>query len=102
MFLKQPEKSFKKISKLFLTAVALCLIFLRQVFEAASAKSDAVRFAEVREKEAEAAIRNVLESIAAGRKNKSTATNPQADRTSSLTIVSDPFCGFLPDLDLLL
>ena len=47
------------------------------MFEAASAKSDAIRLAEVREKEAEAAIRNVLESIEAGRKNKSTATNPQ-------------------------
>jgi len=48
-----------------------------QVFEAASAKSDALRFAELTEKEANAAIRNVLESIDAGRKNKSTATNPQ-------------------------
>lgn len=50
-----------------------------KVFEAAAAKSDAVRFAEMREKEAEAAIRNVLESIDAGRKNKSTATNPQVE-----------------------
>ena len=47
------------------------------MFEAASAKSDALRFAELTEKEANAAIRNVLESIDAGRKNKSTATNPQ-------------------------
>jgi hypothetical protein len=47
------------------------------MFEAASAKSDAIRMAELREKEAEAAIRNVLESIEAGRKNKATATNPQ-------------------------
>jgi hypothetical protein len=49
------------------------------MFEAAAAKSDAVRFAETREKEAEAAVRNVLESIAAGRKNKVTATNPQVE-----------------------
>ena len=55
------------------------------MFEAASAKSDAVRFAEVREKEAEAAIRNVLESIEAGRKNKVTATNPQVRPTLLLS-----------------
>jgi len=48
-----------------------------QVFEAAAAKSDALKFAEVNEKEAVAAINNVLESIEAGRRNKSTSTNPQ-------------------------
>jgi hypothetical protein len=48
-----------------------------QVFEAATIKSDSLRFAELKEKEANAAINNVLESIDAGRKNKVTATNPQ-------------------------
>jgi len=48
-----------------------------QVFEAASAKSAALKFAELNEKEASAAINNVLESIDAGRRNKTTATNPQ-------------------------
>jgi len=48
-----------------------------QVFEAAAAKSDALKFAELNEKEAVAAINNVVESIEAGRRNKSTATNPQ-------------------------
>ena len=40
-------------------------------------KSDALRFAEIKEREANASINNVLESIDAGRKNKVTATNPQ-------------------------
>jgi len=48
-----------------------------QVFEAASAKSAALKFAELNEKEAAACINNVLESIDAGRRNKTTATNPQ-------------------------
>lgn len=48
-----------------------------KVFEAATIKSDALKFAEMKEKEAIASINNVLESIDAGRKNKATATNPQ-------------------------
>lgn len=48
-----------------------------KVFEAATIKSDALKFAEIKEKEAIASINNVLESIDAGRKNKATATNPQ-------------------------
>jgi len=47
------------------------------VFEAASAKSDASKLAELKEKEVNAAINNVLESIDAGRKNKATSTNPE-------------------------
>ena len=64
------------------------------MFEAASAKSDAVRFAEVREKEAEAAVRNVLESIEAGRKNKATATNPQVRPTLKLLSAEFRFTVF--------
>jgi len=48
-----------------------------EMFEAAVAKSDAVKAAEIREREAMAAIDNVIESIAAGRKNRVTSTNPQ-------------------------
>jgi len=48
-----------------------------QVFEAASAKSAALKFAELNERDASASINNVLESIDAGRRNKTTATNPQ-------------------------
>jgi len=48
-----------------------------QVFEAASAKSKALKLAEKREKEALSAINNVVESIEAGRRNKTTATNPE-------------------------
>lgn len=48
-----------------------------KVFEAATAKSDALKFAELKDKEATAAINNVLESIEAGRRNKTTSTNPQ-------------------------
>jgi len=48
-----------------------------EVFEAATTKSEALRFAELKDREATAAIKNVLESIDAGRRNKSTATNPQ-------------------------
>lgn len=47
------------------------------MFAAGAAKSDALRFADYRDKEATAAINNVLESIEAGRKNSVTATNPQ-------------------------
>jgi len=47
------------------------------VFEAASAKSEASKLAELKEKEVNAAINNVLESIDAGRKNKATSTNPE-------------------------
>jgi len=47
------------------------------VFDAASIKSDAIKLAELRDKEANAAVSNVLESISAGRKNKATSTNPQ-------------------------
>ena len=46
-----------------------------KMFEAAVAKSDATKCAEIKEREAVAAIENVIEMIAAGRKNKSTATN---------------------------
>jgi len=45
------------------------------MFEAAVAKSDATRLADLKEKEAIAAIENVIEIIAAGRKNKVTANN---------------------------
>jgi len=48
-----------------------------EMFEAAVTKSDAVKAAEIREREAMAAIDNVIESIAAGRKNRVTSTNPQ-------------------------
>ena len=48
-----------------------------KMFEAARAKSDATKCAEIKEKEAIAAIENVIEIIAAGRKNKITATNPE-------------------------
>jgi len=48
-----------------------------QVFDAATAKSNALKLAEKREKEALAAINNVVESIEAGRRNKTTATNPE-------------------------
>jgi len=48
-----------------------------QVFEAATAKSDALKLSDKKEKEALAAIRNVAESIEAGRRNKTTATNPE-------------------------
>ena len=47
------------------------------MFEAATAKSDALKLAERKEKEALAAINNVAESIEAGRRNKTTATNPE-------------------------
>jgi len=46
-----------------------------KMFEAAVAKSDATKCAEIKEREAVAAIENVIEMIAAGRKNKSTANN---------------------------
>ena len=46
-----------------------------KMFEAAVAKSDATKCAEIKEREAVAAIENVIEIIAAGRKNKSTANN---------------------------
>ena len=46
-----------------------------KMFEAAVAKSDATKCAEIKEKEAVAAIDNVIEIIAAGRKNKATANN---------------------------
>merc|ERR1712012_36959 len=46
------------------------------MFEAAVAKSDATKAAEIKEREAIAAIDNVIESIAAGRKNRTTSTNP--------------------------
>lgn len=45
------------------------------MFEAAVAKSDATKLADLKEKEAIAAIENVIEIIAAGRKNKVTANN---------------------------
>jgi mitofilin len=48
-----------------------------QVFEAATAKSDALKLADKKEKEALAAIRNVADSVEAGRRNKTTATNPE-------------------------
>jgi len=48
-----------------------------KMFEAAVAKSDATKLAEMKEKEAIASIENVIESIAAGRKNTATATNPE-------------------------
>ena len=47
-----------------------------EMFEAAVAKSDATKAAEIKEREAIAAIDNVIESIAAGRKNRTTSTNP--------------------------
>lgn len=47
-----------------------------EMFEAAMAKSDAVKAAEIKEREAVAAIDNVIESISAGRKNRTTSTNP--------------------------
>ena len=47
-----------------------------EMFEAAVSKSDAVKAAEIKEREAIAAIDNVIESIAAGRKNRTTSTNP--------------------------
>jgi len=47
-----------------------------EMFEAAVNKSDAVKAAEIKEREAIAAIDNVIESIAAGRKNRTTSTNP--------------------------
>ena len=46
-----------------------------KMFEAAVAKSDAAKCAEIKEKEAVAAIENVIEIIAAGRKSKATANN---------------------------
>merc|ERR1719470_684143 len=46
-----------------------------KMFEAAVAKSDATKCAEIKEREAVAAIENVIEMIAAGRKNKATANN---------------------------
>merc|ERR1719470_127075 len=46
-----------------------------KMFEAAVAKSDATKCAEIKEREAVAAIENVIEMIAAGRKNKTTANN---------------------------
>ena len=49
----------------------------QEMFEAAVAKSDAVKAAEIKEREALAAIDIVIESISAGRKNRSTSTNPQ-------------------------
>lgn len=45
------------------------------MFEAAMQKSDAIKAAEIREKEAIAAIDNVIEMISTGRKNKATSTN---------------------------
>ena len=60
-----------------------------KIFEAAVAKSDATKFAEFKEKEAVAAIDNVIEIIAAGRKNKTTATNPElliAEETTNRAI----------------
>ena len=48
-----------------------------KMFEAAMAKSDANRYAEYQEKEAVAAIDNVIEIISAGRKNKITSNNLQ-------------------------
>jgi len=47
-----------------------------EMFEAAIAKSDSLKMAQIREREAAAAIDNVIESIAAGRKNRITSTNP--------------------------
>ena len=47
-----------------------------EMFDAAVTKSDAVKAAEIKEREAIAAIDNVIESIAAGRKNRTTSTNP--------------------------
>jgi mitofilin len=47
-----------------------------EMFEAAITKSDAVKAAEIKERAALAAIENVIESIAAGRKNRTTSTNP--------------------------
>merc|ERR1719150_851487 len=47
-----------------------------EMFEAAVAKSDATKAAEIKEREAIASIDNVIESIAAGRKNRTTSTNP--------------------------
>jgi len=46
-----------------------------RMFEAAVAKSDATKLADLKEKEAIAAIENVIQMIAAGRKNKITANN---------------------------
>merc|ERR1712106_328931 len=46
-----------------------------KMFEAAVAKSDAAKCAEIKEKEAVTAIENVIEIIAAGRKSKATANN---------------------------
>ena len=48
-----------------------------EMFIAAKTKSDKNRTAENSEKRAKVAIANVVESIAAGRKNKITATNPK-------------------------
>jgi len=45
------------------------------MFEAAMEKSDAVKAAEIREKEAIAAIDNVIEMISSGRKNRATSSN---------------------------
>jgi len=47
-----------------------------EMFDAAVAKSDAVKAAEIREKEAIAAIDNVIESISTGRINRTTSSNP--------------------------
>ena len=47
-----------------------------EMFEAAVAKSDAAKAAEIKERKAIAAIDNVVESISAGRKNRTTSTNP--------------------------
>jgi len=48
-----------------------------KMFDAAQAKSDATKVAEIKEKEAVAAIDNVIDMITAGRKNKTTAHNLQ-------------------------
>jgi len=48
-----------------------------QLYEAALNKSDAAKAAEIREKEAIAAIDNVIETISSGRKRDETAANPE-------------------------
>jgi len=61
-----------------------------KMFEAAVAKSDATKCAEIKEKEAVAAIENVIEIISAGRKNKATASNPDllvAEESANRAIV---------------
>ena len=60
-----------------------------EMFAAAQAKSEKSKTAEVREKEAMAAIANVMESISAGRRNKVTSTNPElvvAEETANIAI----------------